>query len=186
MGLQIPDPRFESGRRLPSRARCARLPTALAPLLLLALFGCARRPAEPRPPVTEEGQREAADVVLALAADPASKLALFEGGLTADAYRWTTEERVVWDELPHGGITPDVPRGPRVVKERRLRGPERISFRFSDLVAAEPHAMLLETDVEIRVRGEPDPFLLDVGGDAAARRLAEALDVLIRAREASR
>jgi len=146
-------------------------------------LACAKPP--PPPPVSEVQRREAAETVLALAADPASKLTLFEGGFTADAFRFVTEERVVWDDLPHGGtIAPNLLRSPRVVHERRLHGPERTSFRFSDLVAAEPFEMLLETDVAITVRAEPEPFVLDVGGDEAARRLAAALDVLIRARAA--
>lgn len=155
-------------------------------MLALALaFGCARPPAAPLPPVTAAQHEAAAATVIALAADPASKLELFEGGFTADAWRWRTEERVVWDDLGvPGAMRPDLPRTPRVVQERRLAGPTRTAFRFSELTAAAPYEMLLETDVELTVRGEPEPFVVDVGGEEAARRLAAALDVLIRARVA--
>lgn len=151
------------------------------------VLGCAAPPAAPRPPVTEAMREAAAAALIALAAEPGARLELLEGGFTVDAWRWTTDERVVWDEMPApGSLRPELLRAPRVVRERRLAGPARTSFRFSDLTSATPYEMLLETDVEIGVRGEPEPFVIDVGGEDAARRLAEALDVLIRAREAMR
>lgn len=159
---------------------------ALACIAAGLALGCASPPAEPPAPVTDETHRAAAAAVLALAADPDARLELFEGGFTADAWRWRTEERVVWDDLHGAGVLgPGLPRAPRVVRERRLAGPTRASFQFGDLMSAAPYAMLLETDVELRVRGEDEPFLLDVGGAEAARRLAAALDVLIRARGAA-
>jgi hypothetical protein len=159
---------------------------ALAGIAAGLALGCASAPAEPPAPVTEETHRAAAAAVLALAADPGARLELFEGGFTADAWTWRTEERVVWDDLHGVGLLgPPLPRAPRVVRERRLEGPMRTAFRFGDLVSAAPYAMLLATDVELRVRGEAEPFLLDVGGREAARRLAAALDVLIRARDAA-
>jgi hypothetical protein len=169
-------------------ARATRRSTAggARALALALLVACAHAPPpEPPPAATPEAIRAAAQTILEISARPEARLELFEGGFTVDAWRWQVEERVVWDEpsVP-GGARPDILRGPRVVKERRLVGPARTSMRFADLEAASLHRSLFETDVVLRVAGEADPIVVDVGDEETARRLAEALDVLIRGREA--
>jgi hypothetical protein len=116
-----------------------------------------------------------------------SDVELVEGGLRAAVYTEVRER--VFDPIPlelpilleHGVIPPE----PQVREERRPVGPIDLTIAWSRIRDVRVHRWLAETGVELDVEGEPEPLVLVVP-DAEAEALAEAIDVLRRARQGRR
>ena len=136
-------------------------------------------------PVTEKSLDEAATVVREMAArDP--NFQLVEGGISVEAYQWTWRERVVDEPDAWGGPmvvgSVVVPGAPRLVRERVLAGPTRQYVGLRDLVGVAVRRFTIGAGVELTLEGAAEPIVVETSDAQTAQRLADALDLLRRAR----
>lgn len=136
-------------------------------------------------PVTETSLDEAAAVVRETAArDP--NFQLVEGGISVEAYQWSWRERVVDEPEAWGGpmvLGSVVVFGvPRVVRERILVGPTRQYISFRELAGVAVHRFTIGAAVELTLDGAAEPIFVETSDRQTAQRLADALDLLRRAR----
>jgi len=149
-------------------------------LFVVAQLACGsvRPPADI--PVTEASLDEAAAVVRETAArDP--NFQLVEGGISVEAYEWSWRDRVVVEPVVVGAVVSPGP--PRVVRERVLEGPARHTFPFRDLAGVAVRRWAIGTSIELSIEGAAEPIIVEMNDEQTAQRLADALDVLRRARQ---
>jgi hypothetical protein len=136
-------------------------------------------------PVTEKSLDEAAAVVREVAAqDP--NFQLVEGGLSVAAYQWGWRERVVdepeaWSgPIVVGSVV--VPGAPRVVRERVLVGPTRQYVGWRELAGVAVRRFTIGEGIELTLDGAAEPIVVETSDAQTAQHLADALDLLRRAR----
>jgi hypothetical protein len=154
-------------------------------LLLGSLLAVACQSAAPRPPLplTDETLQQAA---ASIAATDAARedFALVEGGFSADLYAWEWEERVEWpyrDPIDRSGSAIHPLDTPYLVRERVLRGPERMQVSWREIEFVQIHRWVFGRAVELGVNGRDEPLALLVGSDAEAEALVDAFDLMRRA-----
>jgi hypothetical protein len=131
-------------------------------------------------PVTEASVDEAAAVVQEAAArDP--NFQLVEGGLLLEAYQWVWRDRVVMEPAIVGSVV--VAPAPRIVRERALVGPARHYVAFRELAGVAVRRWTIGTaGIELSLDNGEEPIFMETSDAQSAQRLADALDLLCRAR----
>jgi hypothetical protein len=130
-------------------------------------------------PVTEASVDEAAVVVQEAAArDP--NFQLVEGGLSLKAYQWVSRDQVVVEPTIVGSVI--ALGAPRVVRERVLVGPARHYVAFRELAGVAVRRWAIGVGIELSLYGGEEPIFMETNDAETAQRLADALDLLRRAR----
>ena len=149
-----------------------------AALCVVAQLACGSLTPPSDTPVTEASLDEAAAVVRETAArDPSFQLV--EGGLSLEAYEWAWQDRVVVEPVIVGSVI--VP-GTQIVRERVLVGPARHYVAFRDLAGIAVRRWTIGAGIELSLYGADEPIFLKTNDAQTAQRLADALDLLRRAR----
>ena len=115
-------------------------------------------------------------------ADERDDLELVEGGLLAEFYTYEWQERHAWDPL-YETADPNAPANPRVLRERILVGPQQTYLAFGQVTGVRVIRWLVGAGVELDVTGRSEPLVLSVRDADEAQALADALDLLRRARD---
>jgi|GEM_PF-3606526 len=156
-----------------------------AALCAVAQLTCASLTPPADIPVTETSLGQAAAVVREVATqDP--NFQLVEGGISVEAYQWSWRDRIVVE--PDTGAAPMVAGpivilgAPRVVRERVLVGPARHSFAFQELAGVAVRRWTIGVGIELSLDGTAEPIFVEMNDVQTAQRLADALDLLRRAR----
>ncbi|HBZ69411.1 MAG TPA: hypothetical protein DEP35_06635 [Deltaproteobacteria bacterium] len=150
-----------------------------AALFLAAQLACGGLIPPTDIPVTEASLDEAAAVVRDTAArDP--NFQLVEGGISVNAYEWSWRDRLVVEPMIVGSI---VTLGtPQIARERVLVGPARYYVTFRELAGVAVRRWAIGSGIELSLDGATEPIFVEMKDAQTAQRLADALDVLRRAR----
>jgi hypothetical protein len=150
-----------------------------ATLCGIALLACSSVTPPADIPVTEASLDEAAAVVRETAARNPN-FQLVEGGISVEAYQWIWRDHTVVDPVIVGSIV--VPGAPRVVHERELVGPAPYYVPFREVAGVAVRRWAIGVGIELSVDGTAEPLFIQMKDAETAQRLADALDVLRRAR----
>ncbi len=132
-------------------------------------------------PVTETSLDDAAAVIReTVARDP--NFQLVEGGISVEAYQWSWREHVVDEPVIVGSVV--VLGTPHIVRERVLVGPTRHYVAWRELLGVAVRRWAIGAGIELTLDGAAEPIFVETSDAQTAQRLADALDLLRRARHA--
>jgi hypothetical protein len=114
----------------------------------------------------------------------AESFEIVEDGLYAETYLYEERVHVEWDEPlpPDDDLRVLVPPAPRVVRQRVPIGPERRYLPFRHLASVHAERWPIGASVEFRLDEGDVEGMIQVSDFERAKRMADALELLRRAR----
>jgi hypothetical protein len=150
-----------------------------ATLCVVAQLACGGLTPPADIPVTETSLDEAAAVVRETAAQNPN-FQLVEGGISVEAYQWAWRDHTVVEPMIVGSIV--WVGTPRIVRERELVGPAPYYVPFRRLAGVAVRRWAIGAGIELSVEDATEPLFVEMKDAQTAQRLADALELLRRAR----